>query len=124
MSTRKLRQVEGRRVLDEAARQRRLKKQLEALERDNHHDDPHQNVPQITHKLPSFSDGETSRKAPTLFRKVTHTCLHQGRRRKSKTEVRIKQVLSSRSECACMSVCLSALSVICSNVCHSGSIEY
>jgi hypothetical protein len=71
--SRKLRNAEGQRVLDEAARQRRLKKQLEALERDNHHDDPHQNVPQITHKLPSFSDGETSR------------------RRKTKTEVRIKQ---------------------------------
>ncbi|XP_062521544.1 zinc finger HIT domain-containing protein 1-like [Corticium candelabrum] len=74
MATRKLRNVQGYRVLDEAARQRRLKRQLEALERDNHHDDPHQNVPQITHKLPSFSDGETGRRV-----------------RRSKTEVRIKQ---------------------------------
>jgi hypothetical protein len=95
--SRKLRNAEGQRVLDEAARQRRLKKQLEALERDNHHDDPHQNVPQITHKLPSFSDGETSRKKLTLFTIVTHAFMNEGRRRKTKTEVRIKQVrLSER----------------------------
>ncbi|XP_065840432.1 zinc finger HIT domain-containing protein 1-like isoform X2 [Oscarella lobularis] len=73
MSGRKLRQTEAKRVLDEATRQRRLDRQLEALERDNFHEDPHKNVPQITHKLPSFSEEPSAK------------------RRKTKTEVRIGQ---------------------------------
>jgi zinc finger HIT domain-containing protein 1 len=34
----------SRRVLDEAARRRRARKALEALEQDNFHDDPHANL--------------------------------------------------------------------------------
>lgn len=34
----------SRRILDEAARRRRARKALEALEQDNFHDDPHANL--------------------------------------------------------------------------------
>ena len=36
--------VNSRRVLDDAARRRRARKALEALEQDNFHDDPHANL--------------------------------------------------------------------------------
>ncbi|RWS01629.1 transmembrane protein-like protein [Dinothrombium tinctorium] len=43
------------RVLDEAARNRRMRQQLEQLERDNFHDDPHANL--VMHKkAPKFED--------------------------------------------------------------------
>lgn len=37
----------SRRVLDEAARRRRARKALEALEQDNFHDDPHANLGKV-----------------------------------------------------------------------------
>lgn len=37
----------SRRILDEAARRRRARKALEALEQDNFHDDPHANLGKI-----------------------------------------------------------------------------
>ncbi|XP_078283903.1 zinc finger HIT domain-containing protein 1 [Rhinoraja longicauda] len=48
----------GRRVLDPATRQRRLCRQLDALERDNFQDDPHANLPQLK-RLPQFNDSHT-----------------------------------------------------------------
>ncbi|KAH0626256.1 hypothetical protein JD844_001139, partial [Phrynosoma platyrhinos] len=39
-----------RRILDRATRQRRLNRQLEALENDNFQDDPHANMPQLDWK--------------------------------------------------------------------------
>ncbi|RWS22275.1 zinc finger HIT domain-containing protein 1-like protein [Leptotrombidium deliense] len=43
------------RVLDEAARNRRIRQQLEQLERDNFHEDPHANL--VMHKkAPKFDD--------------------------------------------------------------------
>ncbi|CAJ0930597.1 unnamed protein product [Ranitomeya imitator] len=51
-----------RRVLDSATRQRRLTRQLEALEKDNFQDDPHANLPQLK-RLPQFDDDhETGKK--------------------------------------------------------------
>ncbi|KAE8620651.1 hypothetical protein XENTR_v10010408 [Xenopus tropicalis] len=51
-----------RRVLDSATRQRRLNRQLEALEKDNFQDDPHANLPQLK-RLPQFDDeAETGKK--------------------------------------------------------------
>ncbi|KAG8539704.1 hypothetical protein GDO81_020504 [Engystomops pustulosus] len=51
-----------RRVLDPATRQRRLCRQLEALEKDNFQDDPHANLPQLK-RLPQFDDDhETGKK--------------------------------------------------------------
>ncbi|XP_059831226.1 zinc finger HIT domain-containing protein 1 isoform X2 [Hypanus sabinus] len=44
-----------RRVLDQATRQRRLNRQLDALEKDNFQDDPHANLPQLK-RLPQFDD--------------------------------------------------------------------
>lgn len=37
----RLKDANQKRVLDEAARRRRMRKALEALEQDNFHDDPH-----------------------------------------------------------------------------------
>ena len=49
--------VSGRRVLDEYARKRRQKRQLDALEMDNFGDDPHANLSVAkAKKLPSFTD--------------------------------------------------------------------
>uniref|UniRef100_A0A8C2SSJ3 Uncharacterized protein n=1 Tax=Coturnix japonica TaxID=93934 RepID=A0A8C2SSJ3_COTJA len=45
-----------RRVLDGAARQRRLCRQLEALERDNFGDDPQAGLPRPGKRLPNFAD--------------------------------------------------------------------
>lgn len=40
--------VNSRRILDEAARRRRARKALEALEQDNFHDDPHANLGKLS----------------------------------------------------------------------------
>lgn len=47
-----------RRILDAAARSRRQKRQLEALEKDNFQDDPHANlnIIQSKMKIPAFND--------------------------------------------------------------------
>ena len=46
-------------MLDEATRKRRQLRQLEALEKDNFHDDPHAAFAHLTAKakLPAFADG-------------------------------------------------------------------
>lgn len=44
------------RVMDDLARKRRLKHELEQLERDNYHEDPHANLT-LNKKLPKFEDG-------------------------------------------------------------------
>ncbi|KAK7603644.1 hypothetical protein V9T40_003643 [Parthenolecanium corni] len=49
-----------KRVLDEAARSRRLRKALEALEIDNYHDDPHADLV-MSKKVPKFSDSFETR---------------------------------------------------------------
>ncbi|XP_030194149.1 zinc finger HIT domain-containing protein 1 isoform X1 [Gadus morhua] len=53
-----------RRVLDEATRQRRLSRQLDALEKDNFQDDPLSSLPPQgpTARLPAFSDTEDTGK--------------------------------------------------------------
>ncbi|NWS65164.1 ZNHI1 protein, partial [Chunga burmeisteri] len=45
-----------RRVLDRATRQRRLNRQLEALENDNFGDDPQAGLPRPGKRLPHFAD--------------------------------------------------------------------
>ncbi|CAN0176427.1 unnamed protein product [Lampetra planeri] len=46
-----------RRVLDQATRQRRINRQLEALEKDNFQEDPQASLPAVsTKRLPQFSD--------------------------------------------------------------------
>lgn len=44
------------RVMDEIARKRRLKHELDQLERDNYQDDPHANL-MLSKKVPKFEDG-------------------------------------------------------------------
>lgn len=51
----RIRDVEKKRVLDEASRQRRARKALEALEQDNFHDDPHADLV-MSKKVPKFQD--------------------------------------------------------------------
>uniref|UniRef100_A0A8C4SBM4 Zinc finger, HIT-type containing 1 n=1 Tax=Erpetoichthys calabaricus TaxID=27687 RepID=A0A8C4SBM4_ERPCA len=51
-----------RRILDCATRQRRLNRQLDALEKDNFQDDPHANLPQLVKRLPQFDDNNESSK--------------------------------------------------------------
>nr|CAG4648344.1 EOG090X0GXS [Moina brachiata]SVE93343.1 EOG090X0GXS [Moina brachiata] len=54
----------ARRILDEAARRRRARKALEALEQDNFHDDPHANLV-LSKKIPKFEealDGKQTRR--------------------------------------------------------------
>lgn len=45
------------RVMDDLTRKRRLKHELEQLERDNFHDDPHANLT-LSKKVPKFDGGE------------------------------------------------------------------
>ncbi|KAF4020953.1 hypothetical protein G4228_012693 [Cervus hanglu yarkandensis] len=55
-----------RRVLDPAARQRRINRQLEALENDNFQDDPHAGLPHLGKRLPQFDDdADTGKKKKT-----------------------------------------------------------
>lgn len=50
-----------RRRVDEATRKRRHRQQLDALEKDNFHDDPHAAFAHLKQtKLPTFSDGTES----------------------------------------------------------------
>lgn len=52
------------RVMDEIARKRRLKHEVEQLERDNYHEDPHANLT-LSKKVPKFEDGvKVSEKYP------------------------------------------------------------
>lgn len=55
----RLKEVNKRHVIDQATRAKRQRKQLESLENDNFHDDPHQQLNQFLSKakLPSFADG-------------------------------------------------------------------
>ena len=64
-------------VLDEATRNRRLRKALEALEKDNFHDDPHANLV-MSKKAPKFEDNlpdstaRTPRKRNNKTRSLEH----------------------------------------------------
>lgn len=51
----RIKDVNQKRFLDEAARRRRAKKAVEALEQDNFHDDPHADLV-MSKKLPKFND--------------------------------------------------------------------
>lgn len=44
------------RIMDDVARKRRLKHELDLLERDNYHEDPHANLT-LNKKVPKFDDG-------------------------------------------------------------------
>ncbi|XP_064394091.1 zinc finger HIT domain-containing protein 1-like isoform X2 [Halichondria panicea] len=74
MSEKKAKEVRTRsatapqkRVLDDATRKRRHQRQLEALEKDNFHDDPHAIYAHLTSKtkLPTFADGSEKKKKKT-----------------------------------------------------------
>lgn len=82
-----------RRVLDRAARQRRINRQLEALENDNFQDDPHAGLPQLGKRLPQFDDdadtgevgggGREEWARETRLKEGERVCLGQGCKRTS-----------------------------------------
>ncbi|XP_023288669.1 zinc finger HIT domain-containing protein 1 [Orussus abietinus] len=51
----RIKDAQQKRVLDDAARKRRLRKALEALEQDNFHDDPHADLV-MSKKAPKFQE--------------------------------------------------------------------
>ncbi|RXG53628.1 Zinc finger HIT domain-containing protein 1 [Armadillidium vulgare] len=51
----RIKDVNSRRILDDAARRRRARKALEALEQDNFHEDPHANLV-MSKKAPKFQE--------------------------------------------------------------------
>ena len=65
-----------RRILDSSTRERRLKRKLESLEKDNSHDDPHAAFAHLAAKtkLPTFSDGSESVYLNSL---ASSMCLHK-----------------------------------------------
>ncbi|ODN05252.1 Zinc finger HIT domain-containing protein 1 [Orchesella cincta] len=66
MAQREQRITSAARILDAAARYRRKKKALEALEQDNFHDEPHADLV-MSKKVPKFQ--ESNEKGPTKKRK-------------------------------------------------------
>ncbi|XP_023716005.1 zinc finger HIT domain-containing protein 1 [Cryptotermes secundus] len=56
----RLKDANQKRILDEAARRRRMRKALEALEQDNFHDDPHADLV-MSKKVPKFQETLESR---------------------------------------------------------------
>jgi len=56
----RLKDANQKRILDEAARRRRTRKALEALEQDNFHDDPHADLV-MSKKVPKFQETLESR---------------------------------------------------------------
>ncbi|KAG7251929.1 hypothetical protein CRUP_004233 [Coryphaenoides rupestris] len=85
-----------RRVLDEATRQRRLSRQLEALEKDNFQDDPLASLPPQgpAARLPAFSDTEDTGKK----RRKTRGDHFKQRFRKNFTALLEEENLSERAE--------------------------
>lgn len=51
----RIKDIDKKRVLDDASRKRRARKALEALEQDNFHDDPHADLV-MSKKVPKFQD--------------------------------------------------------------------
>lgn len=67
------------RVLDDAARKRRARKAVEALEQDNFHEDPHADLV-MSKKIPKFAD---SNEKPTRKKKAKSADYYKMRFRKS-----------------------------------------
>lgn len=75
----RVKEAERRRVLDDAARRRRARKAIEALEQDNFHDDPHADLV-MSKKVPKFAD---SNEKPTRKRKAKSAEYYKMRFRKT-----------------------------------------
>ena len=68
----RLKEGPQRRILDEAARRRRVRKALEALEQDNFHDDPHANLV-MSKKAPKFEESLDGNKNKDRKRRTRST---------------------------------------------------
>lgn len=75
----RVKEVEKRRVLDDAARKRRARKAVEALEQDNFHEDPHADLV-MSKKIPKFAD---SNEKPTRKKKAKSAEYYKMRFRKT-----------------------------------------
>lgn len=79
----RIKEAEKKRVLDEAARRRRARKALEALEQDNFHDDPHADLT-MSKKVPKFQDSsETGGGRTRKARKVRAADYYKNKYRKT-----------------------------------------
>jgi len=79
-SSARLKEQQSRRVLDSAARQRRARKALESLEKDNSHDDPHADLVMSKKALSLFQE-DSPEKRPK--RKARTTEYYKQRFRKN-----------------------------------------
>ncbi|XP_028163712.1 zinc finger HIT domain-containing protein 1 [Ostrinia furnacalis] len=75
----RVKEAEKRRVLDDAARKRRARKAIEALEQDNFHEDPHADLV-MSKKVPKFAD---SNEKPTRKKKAKSAEYYKMRFRKT-----------------------------------------
>lgn len=64
------------RVMDEIARKRRLRHELDSLERDNYHEDPHANLT-LSKKVPKFHDGPKGDSDKVIERRRSNLRLRQ-----------------------------------------------
>lgn len=62
--SKRVKDANQQKTLDEAARSRRLRKTLEALEQDNFHEDPHANL--VAHSAPRFEDNKENKRRKRL----------------------------------------------------------
>ena len=85
------RPVREKRVMDEATRQRRARKALESLERDNYHDDPHANLVMSKKALNLFQSGDTNKDNDGSSTPSSSSSSSKQRHRKSRTSEYYKQ---------------------------------
>lgn len=89
----RVKESEKRRILDDAARQRRARKAIEALEQDNFHEDPHADLV-MSKKVPKFAD---SNEKPTRKKKTRSAEYYKMRFRKTFAQL-VEEDASSRAE--------------------------
>jgi zinc finger HIT domain-containing protein 1 len=99
----RIKDVQQKRVLDEAARKRRLRKALEALEADNFQDDPHADL-KMSKKAPRFEESMSTTQTKKRKRsKIEHFKL---RFRKNLSAIMEEEHLTSDSGPNYSSVCV------------------
>ncbi|KHN74948.1 Zinc finger HIT domain-containing protein 1 [Toxocara canis] len=79
----RLQATESTRILDDAARRRRLRKQLDALEQDNFHEDPHAQL-QWHKNIPRFDDEQVQGQGVSRKRVSTDSAEHSEGKKKKK----------------------------------------
>jgi zinc finger HIT domain-containing protein 1 len=78
----RIKDADKKRILDEATRNRRARKALEALERDNFQDDPHADLV-MSKKVPKFQDNLDTSKTRNKGRKTKGADYYKAKYRKT-----------------------------------------